>query len=145
MEMNNKKISIIILSVISMLIILGDIGYKPKLINAEKPFIELSGSVGNSIGNAQNAYALANPAPVAPTTPSVTNYDYRINIRMEEITLNGEPYSLNDLESDIKNGKFRGKTILLYDDYAETITFKSILSVLKSNNIVPTIDGKDWL
>ncbi|MCR5738241.1 MAG: hypothetical protein K6G43_00315 [Lachnospiraceae bacterium] len=133
--MNNKRKILIFICIVSTLIILGDAFFSPKLINADKPFIELSGSVGDSIGNAQSAFAIANPVPLTVTSEVLTHYDYIIEVTLETITLNGNAYSLNDLESDIKSGEFRGKTVLLIDNYAETVTYKSVLGVLKTNNI----------
>ena len=142
MVMRNKKKTLILLCIVSTLIILGDVFYTPKLINADKPFIELSGSVGDSIGNAQSAFAIANPTTSTSTSDLLVHYDYTIEVELEEITLNGNAYSLNDLERDIKDGKYKGKTVLLFDNYAETITYKSVKGVLKHNDIPFDEDGK---
>ena len=46
----------------------------PDLVNVSGPFIDLSGSVGNSIGNAKDAYEaeLAGPEPTTAPTPVPT-------------------------------------------------------------------------
>ena len=69
----NKKI-LIIASLLIMLFLTAFLPWNmPKLINADKPFINLSGSIGESIGNANEAYekAVLTPAP-DDTVPTIT-------------------------------------------------------------------------
>ena len=72
----NSKNFIIVIMLFSGVLLAGYIFYKPVLKNADKPFIELSGSVGTAIGNAQGAYYAANvtekPAPTGTEMPSST-------------------------------------------------------------------------
>ena len=44
----------------------------PSLINADKPFIDLSGSIGDSIGNANTAYEKGQVTPIPTDTPGIT-------------------------------------------------------------------------
>lgn len=137
MNFKNKRKNILLFCVLFVFVLLGDVIYSPKLINADKPFIDLSGSVGTSVGNAQTAFAIANPTPTADTPDIESNYDYTIRISGEAVYLNSSLYSLSALNDDITGGKFRGKDILLLDDFAEVNTYKEILSALSNNNIIP--------
>lgn len=60
---NNKRVRIAFFIIAVSILLCGYIFKRPELINADKPFIELSGSIGESIGNAQKAYAEAYPDP----------------------------------------------------------------------------------
>ena len=52
----NKKIIIISGLIMALFLTAFWSWNMPNLINADKPFIDLSGSVGDSIGNAEKAY-----------------------------------------------------------------------------------------
>ena len=66
-----KKTVIILASLIGMLLITA-FAYSVRLINANQPFIDLSGSVKNAIANAGDAYIAANTTPTPAVTPEVT-------------------------------------------------------------------------
>jgi len=128
----------------------------PHLINADKPFIDLSGSIGESIGNANTAYekAVLTPAPTdapeitttpAPTdVPDVTDVEgskIRISVGDDEYTGSGETVyikgmmtdsvevkvsSVDSLKEMLSTGRFDDVEIILVDNYAETKTFKNV-------------------
>jgi len=126
----------------------------PSLINADKPFVDLAGSVGESIGNATAAYEKSKITPVPTSAPVVTDVPYPVPTDIpEEITekdevrlVIGEDYlsgsgetilleenaigSIEELKALIKNGVFDGKTVILVDNYAETITYKAVKALL---------------
>ena len=71
----NKKI-LIVFCVMALTFLTGFAIWEtvPKLINANKPFVELKGSIGLSIGNAQKAYEKAQltPVPTEALVPTTT-------------------------------------------------------------------------
>ena len=125
----------------------------PKLINANKPFIDLAGSVGESIGNANSAYEKAQltPIPDDPLNPSVTPEPTKIpddeknngEIKVvigdtflsgsgEKITVNSEVLeSIDRLYEFLINPELEGKKVLLIDHYAETNAYKAAEECIK--------------
>lgn len=69
-----KKTPIIVALLLTMVLLTSWIFSKFRLINANQPFIDLSGSVQSAISNAGDAYMEANttPTPMASPTPEVT-------------------------------------------------------------------------
>ena len=125
----------------------------PNLINADKPFIDLTDSIGRSIGNAEDAYREANPTPI-PTpipqpTPVITPEPTPTEIPPEEnvvklyvgdgdISGSGESMYFDDkvigsyeeLKETILNLDLEGKVIVLIDYYAEKEAFLNVMKVL---------------
>ena len=160
----NKKI-LIIASLLIMLFLTAFLPWNmPKLINADKPFINLSGSIGESIGNANEAYekAVLTPAPddTVPTiTPAPTDIpeiqDPEINEIMiivgdedfaglgEAVYIKGagiEPLkisadSLDSLKDTLQNKGSEGYKIILVDNYAETKVYRVLKNMLEDFGI----------
>ncbi len=140
---------------LSSLVLTGYIFRKPVLKNAEKPFIELSGSVGNAIGNAKNAYAAEHPAAATeqeapepeteePTTASVqADADIEIVVYDEVIMTEGVTYSdIESFQEAFNHGMFEEKNIVLIDDYAEARTFKRLIKLFKEAGISCEIERR---
>ena len=160
----NKKI-LIIASLLIMLFLTAFLPWNmPKLINADKPFINLSGSIGESIGNANEAYekAVLTPAPddTVPTiTPAPTDIpeiqDPEGNETMiivgdedfaglgEAVYIKGagiEPLkisadSLDTLKDTLQNKGSEGYKIILVDNYAETKVYRALKNMLEDFGI----------
>lgn len=147
---SNTKIKIIIALAVAALILTGYIFRKPVLRNAEKPFIELSGSVGNAIGSAKSAYAAEHPAPTTEAAPSEPETEIpttepepepddgviEIVVRDESITADEATYK--DADSFIKafdHGVFEEKKFVLVDDYAEAKTFRRLIRLFEEAGI----------
>lgn len=160
----NKKI-LIIASLLIMLFLTAFLPWNmPKLINADKPFINLSGSIGESIGNANEAYekTVLTPVPddTVPTiTPAPTDIpeiqDPESNEIMiivgdedfaglgEAVYLNGagiEPLkisadSLDTLKDTLQNKGSEGYKIILVDNYAETKVYRVLKNMLEDFGI----------
>ena len=160
----NKKI-LIIASLLIMLFLTAFLPWNmPKLINADKPFINLSGSIGESIGNANEAYekAVLTPAPddTVPTiTPAPTDIseiqDPESNEIMiivgdedfaglgEAVYIKGagiEPLkisadSLDTLKDTLQNKGSEGYKIILVDNYAETKVYRALKNMLEDFGI----------
>lgn len=130
----------------------------PKLINADKPFIDLSGSIGESIGNAQTAYEMAilTPAPTGepqptlgpePTDiPGLDNPEAdELRIVVGDVDLSGsgevisiEGVKLKDSEEFkrlILSDEYEGKSYILIDFYAESSTYRNIKGFLDESGI----------
>jgi hypothetical protein len=160
----NKKI-LIIASLLIMLFLTAFLPWNmPKLINADKPFINLSGSIGESIGNANEAYekAVLTPVPddMVPTiTPAPTDIpeiqDPESNEIMiivgdedfaglgEAVYIKGagiEPLkisadSLDTLKDTLQNKGSEGYKIILVDNYAETKVYRALKNMLEDFGI----------
>ena len=127
-----KKYLIFILA-LSLLLLAGFSFYKPVLINASEPFIDLSGSVGTSIGNAKEAFQLENQSG---TSESGNSGEEKTQI---EIIVCDETFLVDGVEcpyfsrvneyicrEENKNCKF-----ILVDDYAEAEAYKKVLRSLR--------------
>lgn len=131
----------------------GYILYKPKLINADKPFIELAGSVGKAVGNAKDAQNRITPVPsgtpvsnLTPTpTPTPTPWvkptpvpDNKVTIRVEDMSIYVNKYrciDFDDVQKQLSNGVKDDTKVTLIDDYAELKTFRSVVKLLKQLGI----------
>ena len=127
----------------------------PSLINADKPFVDLSGSIGESVGNANAAYRKATelnsptdvpgitvtPVPTESPTDIVVRPDeteIRIVIGSENMAGSGELILINNvdvggeenLEKLVNGEEYAGKTFVLVDNYAETKTYRAARSVI---------------
>ena len=160
---SNKK-KLIMAGCIMFLLLVAFLPWNmPKLINADKPFIDLSGSIGKSIGNANTAYekAMLTPAPTdapevtvtpAPTdVPDITETEgskIRIAIGDDDYSGSGETVyvkgmmadsvevrvsSVDALKEMLLAGRFDDVEIILVDNYAETTMFKNVKSVLEES------------
>ena len=160
----NKKI-LIIASLLIMLFLTAFLPWNmPKLINADKPFINLSGSIGESIGNANEAYekAVLTPAPddTVPTiTPAPTDIpeiqdpegnEIMIIVGDEDFAGLGEAVyikgagieplkisadSLDTLKDTLQNKESEGYKIILVDNYAETKVYRALKNMLEDFGI----------
>jgi hypothetical protein len=160
----NKKI-LIIASLLIMLFLTAFLPWNmPKLINADKPFINLSGSIGESIGNANEAYekAVLTPAPddTVPTiTPAPTDIpeiqdpegnEIMIIVGDEDFAGLGEAVyikgagieplkisadSLDTLKDTLQNKRSEGYKIILVDNYAETKVYRALKNMLEDFGI----------
>ncbi len=153
--LSSRKKIVTVVCVISFLCLQGSVFYKPVLKNSNLPFIELSGSVGKSIGNANQAYTVANsktnsntnptPTPKAqPTKPVETEKkmnkkpvdEVEVTVCDEEIKVGVFSYTdINVFVDAVRDGKFEGKRVMLYDDYAEAKTFIAIIKVFEEMDI----------
>ena len=160
----NKKI-LIIASLLIMLFLTAFLPWNmPKLINADKPFINLSGSIGESIGNANEAYekAVLTPVPddTVPTiTPAPTDIpeiqdpesnEIMIIVGDEDFAGLGEAVyikgagikplkisadSLDTLKDTLQNKGSEGYKIILVDNYAETKVYRALKNMLEDFGI----------
>ncbi|MCR5683805.1 MAG: hypothetical protein K6G81_00085 [Lachnospiraceae bacterium] len=151
---HNNKPSLIAVCLACALLLTGYIGTRYVLKNATRPFIELNGAEGDSIGNALKAYEASNPTPkptaiptLMPTptvtpkptgmlTPSPSPAD-EVNITVgnrysaQIIIIEGIPYmDLDSFKDKLKNGGYEGKRFILHDMYAETLTFKKVIEAV---------------
>ncbi len=153
---SNKKRILICLAVMFLILTAFFSWNMPSLINAEKPFIDLAGSIGDSIGNASAAYekAVLTPAPIdqpdITVTPEPTDIpditipedtEVRIVIGEDdsagsgESILLGEKRVLNaeDILGMISGEEFDGKSFVLVDNYAETEVFRKVKTILENS------------
>lgn len=151
-----KKTVIILASLIGMLLITA-FAYRVRLINANQPFIDLSGSVKNAIANAGDAYIAANTTPtpaVTPTpevtqipesqvTPSPTPAPTEAPKPLEIIvggSVSGRVISVEGKECEIGDilvliNEKKESEVILADNWAEYNTYLEIEKVLKENGI----------
>jgi hypothetical protein len=162
----NKKIMIFICLVVTILAT----GYAPwervpNLINANKPFVDLSGSIGESIGNANKAYekAMLTPAPDDTMIPTVTPIptdipdiqdpeagEIMIIVGDEDYAGSGEVVyiknfgmdplkfssdSFETLKETLQNKGSEGYNIILVDNYAETKVYRILKNMLEDAGI----------
>ena len=127
-----KKYLIFILA-LSLLLLAGFSFYKPVLINASEPFIDLSGSVGTSIGNAKEAFQMENQSGTTkPGNSGEEKTQIEIIVCDETFLVDGVecPYfsRVNEYicREENKNCKF-----ILVDDYAEAEAYKKVLHSLR--------------
>lgn len=130
----------------------------PNLINADKPFVDLSGSIGDSIGNANKAYDKAHPTLIPTVSPEPTPFvspeptpeptpvdiftpaedEIKIVIGDEDYSGSGEIVFVNgnklktvtDLKTVLSSLEYEEKKIILIDLYAEKETFRTVKTVL---------------
>ena len=118
--------------------------YTPVLKNADKPFIDLTGSIGTAIGNAQEAYKVSQPTPKPTTKPEVkptttpkptpmvpTTIDIVVadeNIQIEKWNYSSE--TIGTFENVIRGSAYDGKSFILVDDFAESNTLRDVMAVL---------------
>lgn len=151
-----KKTVIILASLIGMLLITA-FAYSVRLINANQPFIDLSGSVKNAIANAGDAYIAANTTPtpaVTPTpevtqipesqvTPSPTPAPTEAPKPLEIIvggSVSGRVISVEGKECEIGDilvliNEKKESEVILADNWAEYNTYLEIEKVLIENGI----------
>ena len=161
---SNKKILIIALLLMFLFLTAFWPQNMPKLINADKPFIDLSGSIGESIGSANEAYekAVLTPAPddTVPTiTPAPTDIpeiqdpegdEIMIIVGDEDFAGSGEIVyikgagmetlkfsadSLDILKDTLQNKGSEGYKIILVDNYAETKAYRVLKKMLEDYGI----------
>lgn len=152
--LNKRKIKIAAVCMLVVLVCGGYILYKPKLINADRPFIDLAGTVGKSIGDAQKAYSVdtatptlaPNPTDAAKPTPVPTMEPIKpvlptpipenqvvISIADKDIKVNNSVcVSLADRLSWMVKDDTQ---VVLVDDYAELKTYRNALRILKELGI----------
>ena len=141
---NKKRNYILGFCLVSFVFLTGYAFYKPKLINANKPFIELSGSIGTSIGNAKDAYEYEHPkvepAKPTPTPVKPTPTPVKPEVRTQaDIVVSGESVSLDgracknveDFETMIRGKEYDSLSFVLIDDYAEATTYRAVKRVLE--------------
>lgn len=142
---------------------------KVDLINADKPFVDLSGSIGESIGNATKAYEKAHPTLIPTTTPEPTpeitpeptptpidihtfeEDEIKIIIGDEDFSGSGENVFVNnnklrtnaDLKTTLSSMEYEGKKIIIIDLYAESITFRGVKSVLEEMGLSYQVETFD--
>ncbi|MCQ2497134.1 MAG: hypothetical protein MJ131_11155 [Lachnospiraceae bacterium] len=153
---NNNKFKFIIFLCIGMLFLTGFAFWEtvPKLINADKPFIELSDSVGLSVSNAESAYNLSNPSPIPTMAPVATpvplapqklvevhvgndEYDDAVKLRYGDynheqnfdMKADKREQSLENLKKQLEVAVKDGRRIRLIDNYAEKNAFLTILQL----------------
>lgn len=136
----------------------------PNLINANKPFIDLSGSIGESIGNANEAYekAVLTPAPddtVPTVTPVPTDIpeikdpegnEIMIVVGDEDFAGSGEAVYIKGAGSDpvkfsadsmesikdiLQNKGSEGYKIILVDNFAETKVYRNLKTLFADHGI----------
>lgn len=136
-----KKYLIFVLA-LCLLLLTGFSFYKPVLINASEPFIDLSGSVGTSIGNAKEAFQMENQSGASESgnsgedKPSMPSGEEKTQI---EIIVCDETFLVDGVEcpyfsrvneyicrEENENCKF-----ILVDDYAEAEAYKKVLRSLR--------------
>ncbi len=144
---NNKRVRIAFFIIAMSILLCGYIFKRPELINADKPFIELSGSIGESIGNAQKAYANAHPEPIEKpteeskpqsTVPKIETKPEQVNpniaeviwVQEEKIYIDQKTLSIEEFEDLVRSGRYEGKEVVLREDFADSATFHKILSLL---------------
>lgn len=127
-----KKYLIFVLA-LCLLLLTGFSFYKPVLINASEPFIDLSGSVGTSIGNAKEAFQMENQSGTTkPGNFGEEKTQIEIIVCDETFLVDGVecPYfsRVNEYicREENKNCKF-----ILVDDYAEAEAYKKVLRSLR--------------
>lgn len=152
---NNKRIKLAVICVMIVVLCAGYILYKPKLINADKPFIELAGSVGTAVGNAKDAVNRLTPVPTkepnltpaptpvpkpaTPTPPTPTPVpDNKVTIRVEDTSIYVNKLlcsDIDDLNRRLGSLVKDDSVVTLVDDYAELKTYRGVLMLLKQLGI----------
>ena len=156
--MKRKKLIIIALLAV-WLLLTAYVSWKiPKLINANQPFIDLSGSVKSALSNAGDAYNEANvtPEPEATPTPEVTSEPQPTDTPTptpeptvapkpveiivgndfsgQMVTVDGEDCgNLAEIALIVSDKEHDG--VNLIDNWAEVNTFKNVMNILNENGI----------
>lgn len=147
---SNNKLILSAVFVTSCFVLAAGLFYKPVLKNADDPFIDLSGSVGNAIGKAREAYGINNPTPTTipiavpsfsptpvPTVVPVVDEDIEVVVQDEQIKMAGVSYDgFSSFKSIFRIEDISSKTIVLIDDYAESRTFKKLINYFKENGVI---------
>lgn len=155
---SNKKKKLIVTGLVMFLLLTAFWSWNmPKLINADKPFIDLSGSIGESIGNAKTAHDKAtqinNPEPT--DIPQITDIpeptetppeppekvEVRIVVGDEDMSGSGEKITANgnviispeELSAFFETDIEKEKDFIIVDNYAEAKTYRSVIDYLKAN------------
>lgn len=155
----SKETALVVLFILSATLT-GALLFKPELINASEPFIDLNSGVGNAIGNAEGAYNALKPSnsseaqtPAFISTetsmsdhaaiePNFGDYDIRVVVEGESITKQ-EKGSTQRTELDIEEllsgfqsaqDSYRDR-ILLVDDYADAKVFIRIIRAFDAQGI----------
>ncbi len=129
---NRNKRILLAAGILSAAFLCGDLLYEPDLMNDSLPFIDLTGSIEQAMGNAKEAYAQGINDPDAPeirddeSVADVYVYVYAETIRIEE-----RSYSVISFGNDVRSGRYEGKTVHLVDNYAETTMFKQLIEILE--------------
>lgn len=155
--LNSRSVRLSLLLVILPLVLTGAFWDTPKLMNDDPPFVDLEGSIGTSIGNAEKAYKevsalhsadqsqknetsqnaqVSNPANV--TAPSSSGKsDITIEVSGEMVKLGNDYYGNPDIFKNnvVEKGTLNGKKVKLTDDWAEAGTYKRVRSILDSAGI----------
>ncbi|MBR4780131.1 MAG: hypothetical protein IK014_02085 [Lachnospiraceae bacterium] len=164
MKNGSKKTKIFICAVMMCLIFTAYAFWEdvPNLINSDEPFIDLD-SIGDSIGAAKIAYEEAHPSPIPspvptqipdvddPTPTPIVEKEIQIMVGDEIISGSGEVIIMEgiriknpeDFKSTITKPDYEGKTFLLIDYYAESMTFKKVKSILDEIGISYKIETWD--
>lgn len=151
----SKETALVLLLILSATLT-GALLFKPELINASEPFIDLNSGVGQAIGNAKDAYSAINissPLEAQPPVPASSevsmpdhtavdgnfgDYSVRIVVEGESVTKQ-ESGSNRRTEMDIKDllNEIRSTSgsILLVDDYADAKVFTRIIQTLDTQGI----------
>lgn len=149
--LKNKK-TIFITATLLLILCAGYVFYKPKLINAKLPFIDLAGSIGKAIGDAEKAGIagenIDKPEPTATPTPKLTPtplptvvpadpYKDKVEIRVLDtiVKINGNIIAAERLENEISALAHDNRAVELVDEYAELKTYRRILKLLRSNAV----------
>lgn len=148
--LNNKnKYKFIIVLCLCMFCLCGYAIWEtvPKLINADKPFIDLQASTDGAIGSAETAFNLLQEKEVVTPTPEITAIptpeptaipqnliEVRVgNEESDTIVIIGENhFVIEDTEKISKTlteETDKGKTIRLTDDFAEKEAFKTVIGL----------------
>ena len=149
MKSGSNKKKILITAVLMFLLFTAFWSWNmPSLINADKPFIDLSNSIGDSIGNANTAYEKGLVTPVPTDTPGITpeptpeitptdipvigpeDKEFEIIVIMGSGGAEMKAYSIASFETMINGEAFSGKSFVLIDNYAENQTFRDVMSIL---------------
>ena len=102
---NNRKTKILIMCLVSSLFLTGYTFWsKPKLVNADDPFISLTGSIKSSLGNANSAYEEAKPKqeekpiekPTVTPKPTATQKPTQAPVTEIEVTISDEEIKVNE-------------------------------------------------
>ncbi|MBR4815703.1 MAG: hypothetical protein IKZ73_00395 [Lachnospiraceae bacterium] len=156
--LNNWKRILIAVCLCMLLVAYAPWETVPNLINADKPFIDLSGSIEDSIGNAASAYEKAHPTLVPTVSPEPTPVispeptpeptpvdiftpaedEIKIIIGDEDYSGSGEIVFVNgnklqtvtDLKPVLSSLEYEEKKIILIDLYAEKETYRAVKTVL---------------
>ena len=145
--LRNRKTQILLCLVAVALALTGGIFYTPELKNADKPFIELSGSVGTAIGNAKDAYSdehvrsdtLQETEENKPASTALEKEREQAPDRIIEIYVTDEEIKIgmkkvadfSEFETLIRSENYDGREFAIVDDFGEYKTIKRIDKLLE--------------